>query len=98
MFRDAVDGNRDMYLSEWHVNGVVSTPQKLGEGSWAINACPMDGGGLAREGDETITAWRRDRTVFLDTPGRHERALGEGKDVTIAASPQGAYVAWISSN
>jgi BNR/Asp-box repeat len=98
MFRDAVGGNRDMYLSEWHINGAVSVPRKLGEGSWALNACPMDGGGLARKGDEIITVWRRDHTVFLDTPGKPERAMGEGKDVTIAASSQGAYIAWTSSN
>lgn len=57
----------------------------------------MDGGGLAREGKGIVTTWRREHPVFLDTPGGGEKALGEGKDVTIAASPKGAYVAWTSS-
>ena len=97
MFRNAIDGNRDMYLSEWHTNGSVSIPQKLGKESWALNACPMDGGGITRKGNGIVTAWRRDHTVFLDTPGQSEKALGEGKDVAIAASPKGAYIAWTNA-
>lgn len=94
MFRNAADGNRDMYLSEWHITGTVSAPKKLGEGSWALDACPMDGGGLGHGGNGIVTAWRREHTVFLDTPGESEKALGEGKDVALAASRAGTYVAW----
>ena len=97
MFRNAVNGNRDMYLSEWTTSGTVSAPKKLGEGSWALDACPMDGGGLAREGNRIVTAWRREHTVFLDTPSGQEEALGEGKDVALAVSSKGAYTAWTNS-
>ena len=97
MFRNVVEGNRDMYLSEWRINGTVSAPKKLGEGSWALNACPMDGGGITRKEDGIVTAWRRDHTVFLDTPGQSEKALGEGKDIAIAASPKGGFVAWTNA-
>jgi hypothetical protein len=94
MFRNAADGNRDMYLSEWHVGGTVSPAKKLGEGSWHLDICPMDGGGLARQGNGVVTVWRRDHTIFFDTPGASEKALGDGKDAAIAASPKGTYVAW----
>jgi hypothetical protein len=94
MFRNAADGSRDMYLSEWEINGTVSAPKKLGDKSWALDACPMDGGGVVHEGKGIVTAWRRDHTIFLDAPGQGEKALGEGKDVAVTASSKGAYVAW----
>jgi hypothetical protein len=97
MFRNAVDGNWDMYISEWRINGTALTPKKLGEGSWALEACPMDGGGLALARNRIVTAWRRDHTVFLSAPGGKEKALGEGKDVTLAASSKAAYVAWTNA-
>ncbi len=97
MFRNAVGGNRDMYLSEWHIDGAVSAAKKLGEGSWALDACPMDGGGLVRAGNQTVTAWRRNHSVFMDVAGKPEQALGEGKDVALAASLKGAYVAWTNA-
>ena len=43
---------------------------------------------------ETISAWRREHTVYLDTAGQREIALGEGKDVALAVSAKGSYVAW----
>ncbi len=97
MFRNAVDGNRDMCLIEWKINGTASAPKKLGEGSWALEACPIDGGGLAREGHRVLTAWRRDRTIFLVAPGGKEEAMGEGKDVTLTVSSKGAYIAWTNA-
>ena len=94
MFRNALQGSRDMYVTNWTLDGAVSTPQKLGSGSWKLNACPMDGGGLIQWDKCTVTAWRRDQTVYLDEPGQPETALGDGKDVAIAPSAKGAYVAW----
>jgi hypothetical protein len=98
MFRNLVDGSRDLYLTTWNLNGQISKARKLGTGSWNIDACPMDGGGVARLGNTVMTAWRRDRTVYLDEPGRPEIGLGEGKDVAIALSAKGAYVAWSGTN
>jgi hypothetical protein len=97
MFRNVSGGMRDMYLAAWRTNGAVSKAEKIGTGSWAIDGCPMDGGGIARYRNKTITAWRRDRTVFLDEAGQPEIPLGEGKDVSIAASAKGTYVAWTNS-
>lgn len=39
--------------------------QKLGEGSWKLNGCPMDGGGLAiDENGDVQTVWRRKNTIL----------------------------------
>lgn len=94
MFRNVSDGSRDMYLADWNLSGQVSPPQKLGTHSWQLNACPMDGGGVVRAGNTTVTAWRREETVYLDEPGHPEAALGNGKDIAITQSAKGTYVAW----
>ena len=98
MFRNVVGGARDMYLLRWPLGGEPSKPQKVGTGSWTLNACPMDGGGIAQWGGATVAAWRRDKTIYLTEPGRPEFALGEGKDVTVAIGAHGPYVAWTGSS
>jgi hypothetical protein len=98
MFRNVVHGTRDMYLENWNIHKQISDPQKLGTGAWSINGCPMDGGGLVRRGNSFVTAWRREQTVYLDEPGHPEIALGEGKDVAIALSAKGPYVAWTTAS
>jgi hypothetical protein len=96
MWRNAVGGARDLYLLRAEQGGpLFSKPQKLGHGTWVLNACPMDGGGLAHAGGKTITAWRRDKEIFLAEPGQPEKSIGEGKDVAIAASQGRIYALWL---
>jgi hypothetical protein len=94
MFRNVVDGSRDMYVIDWRTGGPITAGRKAGSGSWNIDACPMDGGGLAEDGNTTVTAWRRDHTVYLAKAGQKETSLGEGKDVALAESARGPYVIW----
>ena len=58
----------------------------------------MDGGGVVISQGRVFTAWRREGTVYLAEPGGHETALGQGKDLAVAAGPKGAYVAWVSAS
>lgn len=105
MFRNVKDGDRDMYTLRVRNGDVISPAAKLGSGSWEINACPMDGGAIASEGDRTVAAWRRGEGVFLASPGGSETKIGSGKDVALAAgggkvfalwTERGAIEAWIS--
>jgi hypothetical protein len=98
MFRNVFDGTRDMSLLTWDLGGAISHPEKLGTGSWHIDACPMDGGGIANDGRRTVTAWRREHTVYLDQPGEPEVALGEGKDVSLTITRNGPLVIWTGSS
>jgi hypothetical protein len=94
MWRNCLGGSRDFYLI--HADGgKFGAPQKLGLGTWKINACPMDGGGLVHDGKRTISAWRRDGEVFLAEPGKAEIKIGEGKDVALVASRGTVHAAWI---
>ncbi|MGO9261099.1 MAG: sialidase family protein [Bryobacteraceae bacterium] len=94
MWRNALEGSRDMYLASSADGVTFSAPRKLGNGTWKLNACPMDGGGLAVSGGRIVTAWRRDGDVFLDEPGQPEQRLGVGKDVALALSGGRAYAVW----
>ncbi len=94
MWRNVIDGSRDMYIASAADGSKFGPAKKLGEGTWKLNACPMDGGGFAVEDGQVTSAWRRDGTVFLTEPGKAEKPLGAGKDVAVVRTKFGAFVAW----
>lgn len=61
MWRNWIAGSRDMYtVSSADGGKTFAAPAKLGLGTWPLNGCPMDGGGLA--GPYSI--WRRASAVY----------------------------------
>ena len=94
MWRNWLAGARDMYLARSRDGVNFSKPEKLGIGTWQLNACPMDGGGLVISHNRVVTAWRRGHEIFLASPGDKETAIGEGVDVSIAAGANGVYAVW----
>jgi hypothetical protein len=96
MWRNWLAGARDMYLAVSSDGGKTFRTQKLGQGSWPLNACPMDGGGLALNAHGSLVSiWRREHTVFAASPGEPEKEIGAGKDPAIAmATNGGVYAAW----
>lgn len=98
MWRNWLDGSRDMYLARSRAGAEFGPPEKLGMGTWKLKGCPMDGGGIVISRQRVFTVWRREGTVYLAEPGGHETALGQGKDLAVAAGPKGIYVAWVSGS
>jgi len=98
MFRNVLAGSRDFYLTHADDGVHFSAPEKLGEGTWKINACPMDGGGIVFDHGQLVTAWRRELEIFLDRPGAPETRIAEGKDVAIAAGAKGTYLVWSTAH
>lgn len=97
MFRNSIRGARDMYLIQSRDGGKsFSEAKKLGDGSWKLDACPMDGGalGVDRAGN-VLTVWRRADTLYSCEPGKPERALGDGMNPWISAT-QPSLIAWQS--
>ncbi|WP_338876499.1 sialidase family protein [Spirosoma sp. SC4-14] len=94
MFRNYLAGSRDMYLLESTDAGkTFGQAQKIGEGTWELKACPMDGGGLFMAPDGTIsTVWRRTNKLFTDKPGQPEREIAEGKNAKIVSTRKGEYI------
>ena len=99
MWRNWLGGARDMYLARSEDGGrTFGGAQKLGEGTWPLNACPMDGGMLAAGagGAAVTTVWRRRREMFACAPGGRERGLGPGEQGWVAADASGtAHAVWI---
>ena len=93
MFRNNVDGLRDMFVAESADGATFAPARKLGTGSWALAACPMDGGGLTLAGSLT-TVWRRGDGIFLSSASVAERRLATGRDAVVAAAGSHTDVAW----
>ena len=96
MFRNSVDGHRDMYVTRATANQRFGPAVKVGTESWLLNACPMDGGGIGFGTNGLVATWRRDTDVFLTTPEAAERRLGPGRDPAIATAGDHYGVAWTS--
>jgi hypothetical protein len=96
MWRNNLSGARDMYLVNSDDNGqTFDRPTKLGRGTWPLDHCPMDGGGLAGDDDgHLVTVWRRAQDLFRCTPGKPEFLLGKGEQGWAAAGPRGFYLVW----
>jgi hypothetical protein len=96
MWRNSLKGARDLYVAHSRDGVRFAAAAKIGEGTWPLEACPMDGGGLAVSHGRVVTAWRRESTIYTDEPGRPERRIGAGKDVTLAATGGRAVAVWSS--
>jgi hypothetical protein len=96
MFRNWLRGNRDLYLAQSSDGGNSFTEtQKLGNGSWKLNGCPMDGGSIAvNEKSEIQTVLRREGKVFAAIPGMPEKEIGEGRSCTIESVNNKNVYAW----
>ena len=94
MWRNWLSGSRDMYLARSREGVTFTKAEKLGTGTWKLNGCPMDGGGLVVSQNRVITVWRREDNVFLAEPGKQETQIGTGKDIALAAHGDRIQVMW----
>lgn len=95
-FRNWLDGSRDLYLAHSADGGATFTPaQKLGSGTWKLNACPMDGGAVVLSASkQPVTVWRRENTLYTCQPGAPEQAVATGRNVTAGSGAAGIALAW----
>lgn len=94
MFRNWLGGSRDLYYSLSDNGGESFEPAvKLGDGTWPLDGCPMDGGAIAIDRQGKIhTTWRRQNQVFYCQPGSAEQAIGKGRLCGISINGQGSPV------
>ena len=97
MFRNWLDGNRNLYLIQSFDGGnSFNQAQKLGNGNWKLDGCPMDGGSIAiNKTGVTQTVWRREGTIFTSEPGKPETELAEGRSCTIETVNGKNVYAWV---
>lgn len=90
MWRNSIDGNRDMWMARSLDGESFTEARKLGKGSWPLSACPMDGGAIGQD----WAAWRRENTVYIsDLAGSPELRVGEGMQPWIS----GNWIVWLVS-
>jgi len=94
LFRNNTGGNRDFYLATSR-DGDRFDIAKLGRDSWQLDACPMDGGGLAVYGDAIVTLWRRRDQLYVARPGGGaEEPFGPGHNAAVTLRAEGMYAVW----
>lgn len=96
MFRNWLNGSRDLYVVKSSNAGSSFEPaKKLGEGTWKLKGCPMDGGGIALDNTGTPeTVWRREGKIYASRLGMPEKELGEGKGCSIETVNGKKIYAW----
>ena len=88
MFRNWLNGSRDLYLMSSSDQGKhFSAAEKLGNGTWPLKGCPMDGGGLTIDSQGQIhTAWQREGVVYYAVPRQPEQSIGDGRSVSMTGN------------
>jgi len=96
MFRNWIGGSRDMYTTTSKDGGTNFQPAvKMGTGTWKLNACPMDGGGISLNTSGALTSvWQRENQLFTATLGDSEQLLAQGRNASIATSTKNTFIAW----
>jgi hypothetical protein len=90
MFRNWLNGSRDFYMTSSTNGGQDFTkPQKLGRGTWKLEGCPMDGGGLLLDEQHTVhTVWQREGKIYYAKPGGKEEQIGKGRNCRISGTTE----------
>ncbi|MFI5192481.1 MAG: sialidase family protein [Chitinophagales bacterium] len=96
MFRNFLNGNRDLYLIKSADGGKsFGQAKKLGSGSWKLNGCPMDGGDLViNESGSPETVWRREGKIYAASLDMPEREIGEGHSCSMTTVNNKNIYAW----
>lgn len=96
MWRNWLGGNRDFYVAESTDRGDRFSPaSKIGTHSWALKACPMDGGAIIAAPKLGIFAiWRRQNKIILTTPTLPEMMLGNGAQPVLARGGERTLGVW----
>ena len=109
-FRNVVGANRDIYwMSSTDHGRRWSTAEKVGNGSWAVESCPMAPPTFVfprtavAEGEETqattqtLTLWNRGDVVYQCEPGQAEQRVGDGHwPAAAAAGDGGLHTLWMA--
>jgi len=96
MFRNWLGGSRDMWVATSRDGGKSFAAKKAGEGTWVLNACPMDGGGIGvKANGDIVTSWRREQKIFWTDGAAFQAPNWAGKDSALALDANGKpIIAW----
>ena len=100
MWRNSIQGYRDLWMATRAKGTTTFTAaHKLGEGTWKLSACPMDGGRIiALGGGKFGAVWQRAGEVFFTPASGPEILLGKGKQPVAVANGASPLVLWQEGN
>ena len=95
MFRNWINGSRDLHLITSTDGGLkFNDATKLGNGTWKLKGCPMDGGGILIDNNNVVhTVWQREGVVYYDQPGQPENRIAEGRGCNLFGK-ETPFVTW----
>lgn len=96
MWRNSIRGSRDLWHAVRPSGAAVFSPAvKRGEGSWTLEACPMDGGDIiALGGGKFATVGQRAGEIIFVPAVGPEINLGKGKQPVAVAQAGGILLFW----
>lgn len=99
MFRNWLNGSRDLYLLQSYNKGATfKNAAKLGYGTWKLNGCPMDGGGLVAGKKNGIAAvWQREGRIYYTKQTKAENQIATGRSCSIT-DPENPIITWQNGN
>ena len=99
-FRNWLMGSRDIYYTiSLNKGKTFGKALKSGTGTWKLDACPMDGGGLAITAEGQVSAaWQRAGDVYFALAGRPEQKIGTGRGVSLAQVKDHSMIAFQDNN
>jgi hypothetical protein len=96
MFRNWLNGSRDLYtLRSADAGKTFSAAQKMGLGTWKLDGCPMDGGGVRINTSNQIqTVWQRKGDIYFAQGADPELYIGKGKTCSLVANGEQAIITY----
>jgi hypothetical protein len=95
MWRNSIDGNRDLWFAKRASGaGGFTGHTKLGDDTWPLKGCPMDGGALFAVGENFGTIWQRAGAIYFARPGAPERKVADGTQPVALATPRRSVAVW----
>jgi hypothetical protein len=98
MWRNWLDGSRDMYASMSEDSGrTFSAARKLGSGTWELKGCPMDGGQIAvAPNGQLRSVWRRDQAIFASDGSGETMLSAQGLHPAVGFDGESPLYVWQS--
>ena len=95
MWRNGVDEARDMWSAVRPAGASdFGAPAKIGEGTWLLKACPMDGGAVFADRTGFATVWRRANEIYFAAPGQPEEKIAAGTQPVAALAGDSLLFVW----
>ncbi|WP_242916471.1 sialidase family protein [Pontibacter liquoris] len=95
-FRNWLNGSRDIYYTSSTDKGKTFTaPEKFGQGTWKLEGCPMDGGGLAiNDKGQVSSVWQRKGEIFFCQQNQPEQQVATGRSCALTQTGDHTSIVW----